>query len=201
MSAMSSGEYYDAIARGYSRLHGEEQHAKMRVICEHLHVEPSDCVLSVGCGPCFVLDLWDPRKGQCKEMVGLDPSAELIKQAWKRGVTRAVVAKAEDMLKHARYLSLGTEDDEGCSEEARAEALGHFDVVISLTAIQNFTDVVAGLENTVAMGRDRFALTYLKRAAKAKLIDETIERLLDVDQRIEQQHDIIYIAHKKPASA
>ena len=194
---VSSGEYYDAIARGYSRLHGEEQHAKMSVICEHLKVAPTDSVLSVGCGPCFVLDLWDPRKGTCKEMVGLDPSAELIKQAWKRGVTRAVVAKAEDMLDHARYLSLGKEDDAACSEEERKEALGHFDVVVSLTAIQNFTDVVKGLENTVAMGCDRFALTYLKRASKAKIIDETIERLLDVDQRIEQQHDIIYIAHKK----
>ena len=139
MSAMSSGEYYDAIARGYCRLHGEEQHAKMRVICEHLQVQPSDCVLSVGCGPCFVLDLWDPRKGQCKEMVGLDPSGELIKQAWKRGVTRAVVSTAEDMLKHARYLSLGKDDDEGCSEEAKSEALGHFDVVVSLTAIRLMT--------------------------------------------------------------
>lgn len=197
MAAMSSGEYYDAIARGYSRLHGEEQHAKMRVICEHLTVAPTDAVLSVGCGPCFVLDVWDPRKGQCREMVGVDPSAELIKQARRRGVTRAVVAKAEDMLAHARYLSLGADDDATCSPEARAAALAHFDVVVSLTAIQNFTDVVAGLENTVALGRDRFALTYLKRAAKARLIDETIERLLEVDHRIEQQHDIIYIAHKR----
>ena len=112
-------------------------------------------------------------------------------------MTRAVVAKAEDMLQHARYLSLGADDDATCSAEERAAALGHFDVVVSLTAIQNFTDVVAGLENTVALGRDRFALTYLKRAAKARLIDETIERLLEVDQRIEQQHDIIYIAHKR----
>ena len=176
---LSSAEYYDAISRGYCELHREEQHEKMAALRNWADVQATDRVLSVGCGPCFLLDMYHPAKGLCREMVGVDPSAKLIEQAVKRGVTRGIVSMAEDMDK-------------------REEEIGRdFDVVISLTAIQNFVDVPKGIANIERLGRDRFVLTYLKRAAKGPQIDEEIEKRFTVVDRLEQKLDIIYFLKKK----
>lgn len=177
----SSAEYYDAIARGYAGLHRQEQMTKFRSIMDHFEIKPTDTVLDVGCGPCFAFDIW-PAPTHCKEMVGVDPSAGLIEQARERGVTRTLVSRAEDMMDHLDVIQ---------------PPEGGFDVVISLTAVQNFDDLEKGISNMVALGKDRFAITYLKRTAKAKAIDEIIERLLDVTLKHEQEYDIIYFCTKK----
>jgi len=181
----TSGEYYDAIAPGYVRLHKQEQMEKLRDVAARLEVRPSDRVLSVGCGPCFALDVW-PVPEKCAEMVGLDPSAALIAQARARGITRAVVCRAEDMLEHADELLGGP-----------LATTPLFDVVISLTAAQNFDDVDRALASIAALGRDRFCITWLKRAAKGPALDAAMQRIFDVTLRLEQQFDIITFATKK----
>ncbi|MFH1510341.1 MAG: class I SAM-dependent methyltransferase [Candidatus Woesearchaeota archaeon] len=66
--------YYDQIARGYDKLHGAEQSAKLAIIKERLIPRMKDRLLDVGCGTgissefsCFV--------------VGLDPSFKLLKRS------------------------------------------------------------------------------------------------------------------------
>lgn len=68
-----------------------------------------------------------------------------------------------------------------------------FDLVVSLTAIQNFENITRGLSEIRRVGKDKFALSYLKRSEKAASIESEIERLFKVIIRIEEEKDIIFI--------
>jgi ubiquinone/menaquinone biosynthesis C-methylase UbiE len=47
---MSTPNYYDAIAKGYDKLHKQEQQRKLKVILPHLEIKPTDMFVDVGCG-------------------------------------------------------------------------------------------------------------------------------------------------------
>jgi ubiquinone/menaquinone biosynthesis C-methylase UbiE len=68
-------DYYDEIAEGYERLHGEEQLRKAKIILQNLEIKKSDKLLDVGCGTASYLSIF-----KC-EKTGIDPSKELLKQA------------------------------------------------------------------------------------------------------------------------
>jgi ubiquinone/menaquinone biosynthesis C-methylase UbiE len=100
-------------------------------------------------------------------MIGVDPAEKLIRQA----PYRTICAPAEQ---------LPFDDNE-------------FDVVVSITAIQNFDDIRKGLQEIRRVGKGRFVLTYLKRSQKAEQIEALISELFTVTKRIEQDKDIIFI--------
>lgn len=85
--------------------------------------------------------------------------------------------------------------------QGRAEELPFpdhsFDVVISITAIQNFEDPGQGLREIRRVGTGRFALSYLKRGKDAPLFDRLIRDLFPVVRVIEDDHDLIYICDEK----
>ena len=56
----------------------------------------------------------------------------------------------------------------------------YFDVVISVTAIQNFEDFEQGLLEIKRVGTDRFALTVLKKAKDLDDIKEFIEETFSI---------------------
>jgi ubiquinone/menaquinone biosynthesis C-methylase UbiE len=99
--------------------------------------------------------------------VGVDPSIELLKQSKHN----RICAKAE---------SLPFSDDT-------------FDIVISITAIQNFDDLNEGLKEMKRVGKSRFVLTALKKSDKMGLIDDLIKLHFDVRKVIEEEKDIIYV--------
>ncbi|KAH3744420.1 Demethylmenaquinone methyltransferase [Pelomyxa schiedti] len=165
--------YYDSIARGYERLHKEEQLKKIAVITQHPFgaVSPTDKLLDVGCGPCFCA--WP-----CVA-TGIDPSAELLKFAAKNAPSmRVILSRAEDIGDHF--------------------AENEFDVVVSLTAIQNFDDLDKGLSEMVRVCKGRFCLTFLKASSKAPRIEAIINSLIHVTDRIEEEKDIIIFGTKNP---
>ncbi len=66
--------YYDATARNYNELHGEEQLAKLKIIAEHIKVKKSTKLLDVGCGTGLSAKVF-----RCK-ITGIDPSEKLLQQ-------------------------------------------------------------------------------------------------------------------------
>jgi ubiquinone/menaquinone biosynthesis C-methylase UbiE len=80
---------------------------------------------------------------------------------------------------------------------AAAEALPFqdhvFDVVISVTALQNFDEMRKALTEAKRVGKDRFVFTFLKRSDKATMIERAIRQLFLVSERIEEEKDIILV--------
>ena len=158
--------YYDDIAEGYDELHKEEQLKKLAILKELDIILPEDNLLDVGCGTAFSLDYFDVAQA-----TGIDPAEKLLEQY--KGNQKTLVGVAEE---------LPFADNE-------------FDIVISLTAIQNFEDVKKGLEEILRVGKERFILTILKSSSKADVIEKVIDEVFANFniQRIEEEKDYIFV--------
>lgn len=184
-------DYYDQIANGYEELHRSEQEKKIKIILADPSLQKvmssaglnpdlnSDLnndlkILDVGCGTGIFFEFINLP---IKQKLGIDPSKELIRIAEEKRNGTYSVGHAEE---------LPYED-------------GEFDVVVSLTAIQNFTDVKRGLDEIRRVGKkdSKFILTFLKKSGKNRLITELIEKGFHVEKMIEEDKDIIYFCKKK----
>lgn len=162
--------YYDAIAEGYNELHKEEQLKKLHVIFDSGIVDESDALLDVGCGTGFSLDFFAVQKA-----VGIDPSEKLVQQY--RGAQEIHVGSAEEL----------------------PFADNSFDCVISVTALQNFTDLRKGLQEIRRVGRNRFALTTLKRSKIVPELESLLKEIFShfTVTKIEESLDFIYILDRE----
>ena len=158
--------YYDEIAQGYEELHKEEQLKKIELIKKHLKVNSEDKLLDVGCGTGLTTEPWE-----CKRW-GIDPSKKLLEKARQKDKIEYKQAPAENIPYPDNF----------------------FDVVISITAIQNFNDIDKGLEEIKRVGKDRFVLSFLKKSSKRNLIEKRIKELFNVKEIIEEDKDIIFLA-------
>ncbi|MBW2974842.1 methyltransferase domain-containing protein [Candidatus Woesearchaeota archaeon] len=156
--------YYDQISEGYEELHKEEQLKKVGLIKKHLKLDPDDKLLDVGCGTGLTTEPW-----RCKRY-GIDPAPKLLERARSREKIEYKLAPAESIPYPDNF----------------------FDVVISITAIQNFQDIEKGLSEIKRVGKDRFVLSFLKRSSKKGMIDRLIRKLFKVRDVIEEDKDIIY---------
>tara|TARA_Y100000310_G_C20597934_1_gene771458 strand:+ start:111 stop:602 length:492 start_codon:yes stop_codon:yes gene_type:complete len=156
--------YYDEIASGYEELHSEEQLSKIALIKDHFRVKVSDTLLDVGCGTGLTTEPWNCIR------TGVDPAPQLLARA-----------RSSDEITYV---------------EAAAESLpfpdSSFDVVISITAIQNFADVEAGLKEIKRVGKNRFVLSFLRKSSQAEAIEELIRSLFVVDSLILESKDVIF---------
>ncbi|MBN2111858.1 class I SAM-dependent methyltransferase [Candidatus Woesearchaeota archaeon] len=157
--------YYDEIAKGYEELHGEEQEKKIAIIKNKLRLNPEDKLLDAGCGTGLTTRPW-----KCKRY-GIDPSKKLLEKARQK-------------------------DPEGNYKLAPAEKIpfedNFFDIVISITAIQNFQDIEKGLREIKRVGRDKFVLSFLKKSEKRRMIELLINKIFDVKEKVEEEKDIIF---------
>jgi demethylmenaquinone methyltransferase/2-methoxy-6-polyprenyl-1,4-benzoquinol methylase len=164
-------DYYDQIAPSYNELHGDEQRKKLDVIAEYIDqnsikIDSSTKILDVGCGTGIVQDFFE--RTYKADTFGIDPSEKLL----ERNDYQCMMMKAEEM---------DFED-------------GEFDIVVSLTAIQNFEDIELGLREIKRVGKDLFILTYLKQSEKAAIIEGKIKSIFHVLAKIEEDKDIIFFA-------
>jgi len=106
----------------------------------------------------------------CK-VIGVDPAFELLKQA----KIPVIKAKAEE---------LPFSDNK-------------FDIVISLTAIQNFDDIEKGLLEARRVGKRVFVFTFLKKSDKSTTIQSLIYKHFSVKKIIDEDKDLIIIAKYK----
>lgn len=163
--------YYDSIASGYDELYEEEQLKKLRLIKKNIDEDKRliefrnpKRLLDVGCGSGI-----STRFLKAKEKEGIDPSKELIKIAIKKD------PKGKYLVMKAEQMNYNKE----------------FDIVISLTAIQNFDDIEKGLLNIKNAG-NRHILTFLKKSEKKEVIQQLIEKNFRIIKKIEEDKDIIY---------
>jgi len=161
-------DYYAELAPGYDELHKEEQIGKVNLILNHLRIEKDEKLLDVGCGTGFSLTLWPTKKAY-----GAEPSAAMIAQAPKELQSRIMHVRAED---------LSIFDDQ------------EFDVVVSITAIHNFTGVEDGLLEMRRVGKRKFAFSVLRKSKKLGEIDRLIRKHFTVTRVVEDDpHDRIYL--------
>jgi ubiquinone/menaquinone biosynthesis C-methylase UbiE len=157
--------YYDDISEGYEELHKEEQLKKIELLKNYLKPLEEEKLLDVGCGTGLTTEPW-----QCIRF-GIDPAKKLIERARQEDKIEYKVAAAEKIPYPDNF----------------------FDIVISVTAIQNFSDVKKGLEEIKRVGKDKFVLTVLKKSSKIDMISELIREMFDVSKEIEEDKDLIFL--------
>jgi len=157
--------YYNEIAQGYEELHKEEQLKKIDFIKKHFKVKKNDKLLDVGCGTGLTTESWECQR------YGIDPSEKLLEKARKKN------SKIEYALASAEKIPFPD---------------NHFDVVISITAIQNFNHIENGLKEIKRVGNKRFVLSFLKKSQKKDIIEKLIRELFNVKQILEEEKDLIY---------
>lgn len=101
----------------------------------------------------------------CK-VTGIDPSAELLKHA-----------KVHVLVGFAEELPFAPKS---------------FDVVASLTAVQNFEDIELGVSEMARVAKRDVVITCLKKTKKLAEVERAITKYLTVVKRVEEQHDVIW---------
>jgi len=162
---MPTEDYYNLIADGYDELHKEEQEKKLEIIKKELEIKPETKLLDVGCGTGISSNF------KC-DVTGIDPSEELLKIACEK-------------FPKSQFMK--------CNAESIPFADKSFDVVISLTSIQNFTDIEKGLSEIKRVGTNQFALSFLKKSEKTEKIEKLIKTNFPNAKRIDEEKDIIFI--------
>ena len=157
-------EYYNAIAEGYNRLYEEEQLKKVSIIRQHLRVSGKDSLLDVGCGTGISTAGWP-----C-ECVGIDPAKSLLARAAPQPNVSFMRATAE----HIPFPD------------------SSFDVVISVSALHNFEDPEKALQEMRRVGKNRFAITILKKSGKKDLLEGLVKKYFFIAEMIGEEKDIIF---------
>ncbi|MBR9690708.1 methyltransferase domain-containing protein [Candidatus Woesearchaeota archaeon] len=161
--------YYDSISEGYEELYREEQEKKMKIILSEVKVSPDETLLDVGCGTGITIVPW-----KCIR-TGLDPARKLLEKAHDKENVKYVLGRAQD---------IPFDDDS-------------FDIVTSITAIQNFEVLKKGLSEIKRVGKKRFVLSFLKRSEKKEMIEKFINDMFRVIKIIEEDKDLIFICEKQ----
>lgn len=106
-------------------------------------------------------------------VIGIDPSRELLKKAKKK---IPVIQGKGEFLPFANNC---------------------FDVVLSLTALQNFNNIEKGIQEMKRVAKDLVIITVLKRSPKIEQIEKLIPEYFTKIQIIEEDKDILFFCRKK----
>ncbi|MFT4312805.1 MAG: class I SAM-dependent methyltransferase [Candidatus Woesearchaeota archaeon] len=168
--------YYNGLADGYNRLYGHEQRQKLekakQEILPLLDKNAIASVLDVGCGTGISTDFWSEVFGI--KAVGIDPAIALLKQ---NSQTKSILQP-------------------GSAEELDF-ADSSFDLVVSFSAIQNFTDVQKGLHEIHRVGKQYFILSVMNRGSSFPNIREYIKETFTLRLEFDCVNDTIFFCEKK----
>lgn|SRR3989338_2676559 len=157
--------YYDEIAEGYDELYAQEQKKKLALVKQHFVPHARELLLDVGCGTGIATACWDASS------VGIDPSLCLLQKA--------------AVSDHTLYI-------QGVAEMLPFEDRS-FDYVVSLTSLQNFSDIERGIFEIKRVGKGNFALSFLKKTAKKKEILSGLSSAFGKILLLEEEKDILAI--------
>jgi ubiquinone/menaquinone biosynthesis C-methylase UbiE len=170
-------DYYNSIANGYDLLHGSEQQKKIKLIIDliasdkDLNIRSDSILFDVGCGtgistnilPCLCF--------------GLDSSIELLKQA-------------NNSLKiHKGSEALGF--IHGIAEEIPVKN-NACTIVVSVTAMHNFKDIIKGLDELSRVAKKRVVISILKKAENREKIIKLIKEKFVVLNTVEDDFDVFF---------
>lgn len=176
MTTPTSRDYYNGIADGYDALYAQEQLDKLdsaagRLI-EYFKPTRETKILDVGCGSGVSSDYW-VRRFAC-DVTGVDPAERLIERNSSK-LSKFVVGSAEQLP---------------FEKES-------FDLVVSFTAIQNFTNVELGVDEILRVGRNWFVLTCLTRTNATSVLRNKLKSACVVHEEFILNNDTIFIASRR----
>lgn len=166
-------KYYDSISDGYEELHEEEQLKKLNFIMKNLKsndlmLSKKDFLLDIGCGSGISTRFWNFCG--CRK-IGIDPSVKLLEKARMKD--------SESEYLQAVGEKLPFKDDS-------------FDVVVTLTALQNFYDPEKGLLEMNRVAKHLIIITFLKKSLVAKNLSKLIIQHLEVIFEFDEGKDKIF---------
>ncbi|MEM4710823.1 MAG: class I SAM-dependent methyltransferase [Candidatus Woesearchaeota archaeon] len=175
--------YYNTIAPGYDELYMEEQLKKLNLIKKTIDEEnvlrefrnPKN-LLDIGCGS-GISTRFFANTFKIKNIMGIDPSKELLKIAKEKDPNGKYIICDAEQINHLQQIK-------------------KFDIIISITAIQNFHNINLALQNIKSLGKN-FVLTFLKKSTKKEIIERNIKKTFFVIKRIEEDKDIIFFCKQK----
>lgn len=178
-----NNNYYNTIAPGYDELYMEEQLKKLNLIKKTIDEEnilrdfrnPKN-LLDIGCGS-GISTRFFANNFKIKNITAIDPSKELLK-----------IAKEKDP--NGKYIVCDAERSNHLHQRKK------FDLIISITAIQNFHNINLALQNIKSLGKN-FVLTFLKKSTKKEMIEKNIKKIFFVIKIIEEDRDIIFFCKQK----
>jgi ubiquinone/menaquinone biosynthesis C-methylase UbiE len=160
-------EYYDVIASSYNELYKQEQLDKLSIIKFSLKgifkIKKEHKLLDIGCGNGIGQGFFSINFG-C-EPFGIDTSKKLLEQ----NSYPNIYANAENILLPNKS----------------------FDIILSLTAIQNFDDVDKALNEMKRLCKEFLIITFLKKSHKANLIESKLKKKFKFVKKIEEKKDFI----------
>ena len=170
-------EYYNKIAEGYDELYKKEQLKKLELIKSLLkelkiRLRKDYGILDVGCGTGISTHFWAYTNA---DKIGIDPTEKLIKIAQHDLESQYFIEKAENI----------PFDNES------------FDLVTSITAIQNFENIEKALQEIKRVAKKTIVLTFLKKSPKKQEIIKLIKKnFKNILSQTEEEKDIIFIIKK-----
>ena len=169
--------YYDTIANSYDELYGNEQIKKLELILYLLQKEKllkgKSTLLDIGCGSGISTRFFKDRLGL--KCTGIDPSEKLIR------IARQKEKQISFVKGFGESLPFGDES---------------FDVITSITAIQNFTDQKKAVQeiDRVCQNTGVIIITCLK--AKRN-IEELFKAHFIIISKIVEEKDTIFFLAKR----
>lgn len=160
-----SMEYYDKIASGYDELHYDEQKKKLMIISNYLGIDTETRLLDIGCGTGFSSEFFN-----CQS-TGLDPSRKMLIHGRNDGGNQRDLLQGE-----GEHLPFSDHT---------------FDFVICVTAIHNFKDPGKCLREIKRVTKDSGAITILKKAQKAKMLQKLVSEEFRITKIVEEEKDHI----------
>jgi ubiquinone/menaquinone biosynthesis C-methylase UbiE len=168
--------YYDEISGSYDELYRQEQIEKLSVIkfliLKHFSINLKHKLLDVGCGNGIGQGFFSINYG-C-ETFGIDTSKKLL----EKNSYPNLYCDAENILLPDKS----------------------FDIILSLTALQNFENFEKALLEMKRICKKYLILTFLKKSSKANLIEEKIKENFILLERYEEKKDLIFILKIKTSN-
>jgi ubiquinone/menaquinone biosynthesis C-methylase UbiE len=190
----NSDDYYDAIARSYKELHGNEQREKVKMIQNFLINDTelkskSDLfLLDVGCGSGISTSVLITNRA------GLDPSNELLTIAQKDRMylnsdndQTPKNNKSKNKISQARHWGYVLGKAESLPIKTKS-----CDITVSVTTVHNFEDLDQALKEIQRITLNRAVITVLKRAKNFKIIVERIKKYFFIIDSKDSEFDNIF---------
>ena len=156
---------YDQIASGYDELHAHEQRRKLAKLLAHITLPAYANVLDVGCATAHLHEFFGKQ-----EYLVVDPCQQLLDHA-PPGVATLCVP-GED-------LPLATDS---------------YELTLSLTALHNYDDPLAGVQQLARVTQHTALIGVLKKASNHDDILRHIKEHFLIRHEISDQHDTLFVA-------